>query len=183
MSIISFSILLIGCGVVKNKEKIYTLKLRSADDWDHVIVEKNRDLEGGLDTTQNDRFWEILNVPGSINIDYVIISYLHGYKECGGMWSKGMFYNSMAIATERLDSYPNLQWLFFYSGEVELDRYNDFAPHKKDVNDEINSMFFGGHTRCSSYVVVRKDGKFIGWLGELSIQEDIPKMVKQLMLN
>ncbi len=181
--IIFFSILLIGCSTVKSKEKIHTLKLRSANDWNHVIIKKNRDLEGELDTIQKDRFWEILNIPDSINIEYVIVSYLHGYKECGGAWSKGSVYNSMAIAIERLEHFPNFQWLFFHSGEVELDLYNEIAPHKKDVDDEINSMFFGGHTRCSSYIVVRKDGKYIGWLSELSIRGDVPKMVKRLMLK
>ena len=140
---------------------------------------KSSALDGILSKTDNDQFWKLMAVDSTT--EFVVFLYLHGVKVCGGTWTKGSFRKYDKFLNRVLPQFGNFELRYLHYGEADLDRYKAVADYQKDIDGQINKMFFRGFSYCSSYVTVRRDGQYTGWFGEISPMEDIPEMVKYNM--
>lgn len=152
------------------------VSLLNGDGSPNTINRKKAALDGVLSKVENNRFWELISA-NSIT-EFVVMRYLHGVRVCGGRWTKGSYRNDDKVLNKVLPQFGSFEFRNFHYGEAEQKRYRAVANYQKDIDGEINQMFFGGFSYCSSYVTVRRDGQYIGWFGELAPIEDIPEMVK-----
>ncbi len=138
---------------------------------DNIIDETTaiRYKEGQLTTKAQQKIWKRLAIEEST--DFIVLSYLHGYKVCGGMWTNSSVKQSDKALERKLKKYPKHEKRNMHSGNAEIQRYKQSGEYIHDKDDYVNKQLFGGHKNCSSYAVIRKNGEYMRYLGELEFED------------
>jgi len=137
-------------------------------------------MEGELTDSVRQEIWKRLNLDESAEL--VILYYLHGYEYCGGMWSKSAYSRGIYSLERRLTRFPRRYYRHVHCGDVDIERYKEITEHIYDEGAYVNRQLFNCHVNCTSYAVLRKNGNWIGYLGELNTN-DLSLYVEKLYEN